>query len=182
MKNLNLKFGGFYGSIHESNIDMMVEDYYYNENYEDRDINYPLIFEKYSRAYLGIFQEWLQDEYFKNCKLHFVYLFSPTYYNYRTDEININISNDLEYKIYHLLIRDVVFLGYLKEETTSFDGYISFYSFDEVLKNKDNIFASFGLNYLVDKFNDEDFEQYYDINNLYELLYQLKTIETEKGA
>lgn len=188
MINLNLKFGGFYGSIHEDNIDSMLDSYFMDEDGEimelnNYDINYRLLHEEYSKNYLDIFEEWMQDEYFKSTKLHFIRLDSPTYYNYKTDEISLRISNDLEKKLFHKLVNNKDFLEWLKEHTKSSDGYISYYNYFEVLESKDHIFSSFALNYLVELFNDEDFFKYYDLNNSYELVYNLDFYrEIEKGA
>jgi len=176
MKNINLKFGGFYGSWHESMVDRMLENFYEDREYSDLDINYTEIFKKYSEQYIDIFSEWLRDTIDTDFGIKFVSLQSPKYYNFETDTIEISIKKEVTLKNINSYEKE--FLEWLKNETTSCDGFISFFSLEEVLKNKDNIFSVFALNFLAKTFNDNDFFDYYDRNYCYELIYNL---EVEKN-
>jgi len=172
MKNINLEFGGFYGSWHKSMVDNMIENFYDEQDYSDLDINYKEIFNKYSEQYIDIFSEWLRDTIDTDFGIEFVSLHSPKFYNFETDTIEISIKKEVTLKNMNLYEKE--FLEWLKEETTSCSGFISFFSFEEVLKNRDNIFSVFALNFLAQEFNDRDFFDYYDRNYCYELIYSME--------
>ena len=69
----SIDFGGFYESIHDSNIDHMVEAYEYDFNH----IDYKKTFESYIESYCGNIENYILDEYevninFEDLKLYIV--------------------------------------------------------------------------------------------------------------
>jgi hypothetical protein len=177
MKNtIVLNFGGFYNSIHDESIDSMLDSYYQDDDgntldYYSLDIPYKTILNEYSRLYIDLFSEWLNDEYSLDVNLTFSELISPREYNFSTDRIIAFISKVHESKLLKHFKNDLSFLDYLKQATKSYDGYISFYDYESALKNKDGVLSDYLTQYLCNEFNDSEFINYYDRNNGYELLY-----------
>ena len=148
----SIHFGGFYESIHDGNIDSMVEAYEYN--FED--VDYKKTFESYIQEYCYKLESYILDEYlididFKNIKLS-----SPQYYNYSTDNIDCKINTNQAQSLNSVLIKDDEFLSFLKDRTTSCSGFVSFYTYDDALNNKDNKLIMYGLEYICNKFNDKE--------------------------
>ena len=148
----SIHFGGFYESIHDHNIDHMVEAYEYN--FED--VDYKKTFESYIEAYCYKLESYILDEYlididFKNIKLS-----SPQYYNYSTDNIDCKINTNQAQSLNEILKKDNEFLSFLKDRTTSCSGFVSFYTYDEALNNKDNKLIMYVLEYICNKFNDKE--------------------------
>ncbi len=168
---LNIRFGGFYGSLHEDLVDNMVNNYYDVQDYYDPDINYRAIFNEYIVEYMNSFEEWINDNYDMDISFSDIELDSPRFYNYSTDEI----IADVKYRDCEMDLKNDYkeFLEYVKDNTKSYDGYISFYNYNEVISDKDGMLDFFKLDYLVNKFNDEEFLSYYDMNNMYELIYDM---------
>ena len=130
MKNFNMKFGGFYGSYHEGYIDMLIENYFSDDegNFDiPNNIEYRIIFNAYIKEYIESLQEFLKDEFELDIKFHNLRLDSPKEYNFSTDEINCDISNSNMKKINTFFLKDVEFVEYLKEAAKSCDGYPSFW-------------------------------------------------------
>ena len=187
MKQIIINFGGFYCSVHDSLIDSMLDSYYQDENgetldYYSLDINYKTIFEAYSKQYLKTLEAWLHYENDVTIEFDFKSLQSPREYNFSTDKIIASISNASHKKLINKFKKDVDFIAYLKEATQSRPGYISFYSFDDAINDKDNVLSDYLTSYLCNKFNADDYLDYYDRNNGYELLYGLNMPQLENEA
>ena len=152
-----IHFGGFYESIHDSRIDSMIEAYSGNEypdynNWEN--IDFKKTFKSYIEAYCNNLSNFIKSEYnvdmdFKNLELE-----SPKYYNYSTDTILADIPANQIKELNSLMIKDALFLEFLKERVKSYDGYISFYDYDTALANKDNILIMYVLEFICNKFNE----------------------------
>jgi hypothetical protein len=147
----NIAFGGFYNSNHESNIDHMIEAY----EYEWDKVNYKETFNSYIDDYANKLSSFILSEYkietdFKNIKLN-----SPKYYNFSTDVIDCEIDSQQVVQLNQVLIKDDSFLSYLKDRTKSYDGYTSFYNYDEALSNKDDILILYVLEYVSNEFNEK---------------------------
>lgn len=176
MKNtIVLNFGGFYCSIHDQLIDNELDNYYQDDNgntldYYSLDIPYKTILNEYSKLYINCFSEWLSDTYSIDILLEFKSLSSPKEYNFSTDKIIAFISKLHESKLLKHFKNDTGFLDYLKQATKSYDGYISFYDYESALKNKDDVLSDYLSSYLCNLF-DNQYLNYYDKNNGYELLY-----------
>ena len=185
MYNINITFGGFYNSTHSNLIDNMVENYY-SDNMSV--INHDLIFDldnsiyqelnnKYINHYVDFLNEFINDNYDLDINFHDVALDSPRFYNYSTDTILTRISNDNVVKLYEILAGDAGFKTFLQDATKRVSGYISFYTYDEVLKDKDNILGHFLINYIVQEIiTTDDWLQYYDMENCYEDIYSIDNL------
>lgn len=158
MKNNNkvaIQFGGFYESIHMDNIDSLIECYKNDwTEYNEDNVNYKKTYLNYINSYCSHLSDYIKSEYtvdmnFKNLELQ-----SPEYYNYSTDKILANIPAKQIKELNSLMIKDALFLEFLKERTKSYDGYISFYTYETAINNKDNILIMYVLEYICDKFNE----------------------------
>lgn len=145
---VRLEFGGFYGSVHDSVIIDMVDNYFYEEDYSDKSINWGVIYDRYCQELCEIFGDKL------GIPLKFEELSSPSSYNYSTDIIILNV-NDIDVS----KVIDLVALDKIKElakyYSTSRDGYIPYYSYEELMSDLERN-LEFALEILY-----EDFE--YDI-------------------
>ena len=147
----NIAFGGFYNSYHQSNIDHMIEAY----EYDWENVNYTDTHNSYIDDYASKLSSFILSEYkieidFQNIKLN-----SPKYYNYSTDVIDCEIDSQQVMQLNQVLIKDDSFLSYLKDRTKSYDGYISFYNYNEALSNKDDILILYVLEYVSNEFNEK---------------------------
>ena len=148
----SINFGGFYESIHDGNIDHMVEAYEYDFDHVD----YKKTFQSYIDEYCSKLSSYINDEYqvhidFKNIKLY-----SPQYYNYSTDIIDCKIDTNQVNSLNEIIKKDNEFLSFLKDRTTSYSGFVSFYTYDQALNNKDNKLIMYVLEYICNKFNDKE--------------------------
>ena len=147
----NIAFGGFYHSHHQNNIDHMIEAF----EYEWDKVNYEETFNSYIDDYANKLSSFILSEYkieidFKNIKLN-----SPKYYNYSTDVIDCEIDSKQVMQLNQVLSKDDSFLSYLKDRTISYDGYISFYNYNEALSDKDDILILYVLEYVSNEFNEK---------------------------
>jgi len=162
-----INFGGFYESIHSDYIDSNIEsafDGYYNMGEKIYNLDYTAFEVLYSKAYISMINEVCDLE------LEFYSIDSPSEYNFRTDTILVNVNeadlwrinsftryNDLKEQVQKRL--DVI--------TTSRDGYIPFYTAEEVL-NDPELITGIKLSIIADYCNSDELESYLDNNNIYE--------------
>ena len=146
----SIKFGGFYESIHSSNIDHMVEAFEYDFDHVD----YKKTHQDYIENYSYNLSDYIYDQYKVIINFNNVKLYSPEYYNYSTDTIDCKIKSNQVYDLNEVIKKDKNFLEYLKNATTSYDGFMSFYTFNEALSNKNNILIMYVLEYISNKYND----------------------------
>lgn len=184
---VTIQFGGFYYSIHEQNIDYMLENYYSDDtgstlDYYGLDVPYSDIFKRYSEFYLDCLTEWLSDEYDIKVKLQFSELWSPKEYNFNTDEIIALMPLSDENKLNRYFKKEPAFIDYLKKATKSYDGYISFYDFEQAINNEKGILSNYVFTYLCRIFNETEFFNYYDRRNGYELIYSIDLPQLEIAA
>ena len=174
MINTNIRFNGFYNSIHEDNIDFAIESYYTDDNglfdYDSiaDNIDYKTIFKDYIEVFTDQFRSWIKDNYNLDIDFKDLTLISPRYYNYSTDVINCNISDRDNSLLMMTFKRDKDFISYLEDRTTSCSGFMSHYTFSEALSNKDDILSDYILEYLVSKFESETL---FELDN-YDFIYQ----------
>lgn len=172
MKKFNIAFGGFYESNHMANIESQLDSEFMNddgeiEEYLDKNIDYKLIFNEYSRMYLEYLQEFVNNEFLTDIQLNFCSVISPKEYNFTTDKIETEINED-DFIILKSLINDDI-VKYIDENSKSRDGFISFYDgFEEVIKD-DSILLEYIFDYIIEEF-EEVFMDYYDRNYGYELI------------
>jgi hypothetical protein len=167
MINTNINFMGFYNSIHSDHIDHAIESYFTDDdgNFNDKEVenlDYHKIHDDYIKDFTDDFQTWIVDNYpitpsFCNLKL-----ISPKYYNYSTDVINCDINESDGVSMRNFFKDDKEFLSFLKDRTKSYDGYISFYTYETALANKDDILSDYILEFLVRKFESDYYPDNYD--------------------
>jgi len=150
--NTSIHFGGFYNSIHDGNIDYMVEAYEYNLDHVD----YKKTFQSYIDEYCSKLSNYINDEYQVNIDFKNIKLWSPQYYNYDTDVIDCKIDTNEAQSLNEILKKDDDFLSFLKDRTTSYSGFISFYTYDDALNNKDNKLIMYVLEYICNQFNNKE--------------------------
>jgi len=174
MINTNIRFNGFYDSIHSDNIDHAIDSYYsddngfYDYNLIADNIDYKTIHKDYIEVFTDDFKSWIKDNYDLDMQFKDLLLVSPQYYNYSTDVINCNISDRDNSLLMITFQRDKDFISYLEDRTTSRGGFISHYSFSEALSNKDDILSDYILEYLVSKFESDNL---FMLDN-YDFIYQ----------
>jgi len=162
MINTNIRFNGFYNSLHSDIIDDAIESYYTDDNglfnYDSisDNIDYKTIHKDYIEVFTDDFKSWIKDNYNLDIDFKDLTLISPRYYNYSTDVINCDISNKDNTSLMTTFKRDKNFISYLENETTSRSGFMSHYTFEEALSNKDDILSDYILNYLVNKFESDN--------------------------
>jgi hypothetical protein len=156
------------------NIEYAIESYYsddngfYDYNLIADNIDYKTIFKDYISVFTDEFKSWIQDNYDLDIDFKDLSLISPKYYNYSTDVINCNISDKDNALLMITFKRDKDFIKYLEDNTTSRSGFISHYTFEEALSNKDDILSDYILNYLVNKFESDNL---FMLDN-YDFIYQ----------
>ena len=177
MINTNIRFHGFYNSIHEDNIYFAIDSYYADDNgyydYESiaNNIDYPTIHKDYIEVFTDDFKSWIHDNYDLDIDFKDLLLNSPQFYNYSTDVINCNISDRDNSLLMMTFKRDKDFISYLEDRTTSRDGFISHYTFSEALSNKDDILSDYILEYLVSKFESETLYSPDNLDFIYQSLH-----------
>ena len=174
MINTNIRFNGFYNSLHSDIIDDAIESYYTDDNglfnYDSisDNIDYKTIHKDYIEVFTDDFKSWIKDNYNLDIDFKDLTLISPRYYNYSTDVINCDISNKDNTSLMITFQRDKDFISYLEDRTTSESGFMSHYTFSEALSNKDDILSDYILEYLVIKFESEAL---FELDN-YDFIYQ----------
>ena len=177
-----INFGGFYHSIHSMLIDDVVENFICTDNEGNFDqkmydeFNWQEAHKKYCKEYLSKFEDWLTDELeLKEApKIEFKELISPSYYNFTTDKIEASISEENPQEICQAVLNSEdyskLFHEYLKKRTTSEPGYISFYTYEEALNNKEGKLINYVLEFMTGKYNDEELTCSIHEVNVYEAI------------
>src|SRR6056300_1359216 len=116
---IQIEFGGFYG-YHDEYIDCRIEQFNDGVIYEDEVIDYDNIdwkatFKDYAENWLHRFNMML------NLGLEFVGIDSPKFYNFRTDRIVANVTNDDINKMLQYTKMEE-FQKYADEQLTSYSG------------------------------------------------------------
>ncbi len=98
-------------------------------------------------------------------------LFSPREYNFATDSIEIDLPLSVYKALWNLIKNNDDFVEYVKAHTTSYDGYRSYYSADDVLSGDDDLCGDsrtakakriYITSFLSDSMGaDDDFDAYY---------------------
>lgn len=117
-----LPFTGFYETIHGDKIDCDIEYYLNGESWpDDIEIDFKRFKNDYSIEYVNRFAS---DYDIKG--MTFESMQSPQFYNYSTDRIFINISEQTLKDIIRRTCPDIL-KTVIKERFTSYDGFASFY-------------------------------------------------------
>ena len=164
-----IEFGGFYESIHSNHIDMMTENYFDDTPLQNDDnnfdyFNWSAIHQSYIESYVNKLSQYIKDNYeididFKNISMH-----SPKEYNFATDVIHCDVSKKKIELLNKELLKDKKFLEYLKDSTQSYDGFMSFYTYEQAINNKDDMLSVYVLRYLCYDLNKNGYiDMEYDI-------------------
>ena len=88
-------------------------------------------------------------------------LYSPQYYNFSTDEINILVEYNEEKVREYLISNREKFSEYIKQHNTSYDGYMAYYSndFDKYISGD---FHEAQLTQVLDFYIEQNSENYYE--------------------
>jgi hypothetical protein len=131
MPEIQIPFSGFYESAHSHILDSEFEQMHdFDDPADDpapgEEFSYtPALLNAYCREYVEAFTCLLPD----GCKLEYLEVISPREYNFTTDRIFCDISPEslalIEAQTNEKDLRDVI-----RENCTSYDGFISFFSND----------------------------------------------------
>lgn len=167
IKNVALNFGGFYDSIHLDLIDTEIENILETENLEYGQIcdyiDFKAIHLEYSKRLVLAFN----DNFDLNLK--FEQLIQPKEYNFKTDEILVEMSMQ-DYN-YLWLNTDQTSIQLKVQDATARDGYMPLYNSSELL-DEPQFIAEFLLDTLMadtDYALDDWF--YYDNQWFYDLIF-----------
>ena len=166
IKNVTLNFGGFYDSIHSDLIDTELENILETEDLEYDQIcdyiDFKAIHLEYSKRLVLDFN----DNFDLNLK--FEELFQPKEYNFRTDEILVEMSMQ-DYNYLFLDTDQDELKHKITKATTNRDGYMPFYNYSELL-DEPQFIAEFlldvlmeGADYALDDGFYEDNQWFYDL-------------------
>jgi len=176
-----INFGGFYNSIHDDNIEWACESYFTDDNgICDWDnildnVDFKKLHDVYIDLYCDLFSDWLKENYGIAIKFKNISLSSPREYNYETDKILCDINQVENESLIKTMKAKPAFLDWLKDRAKSKSGYISFYDFDDVMNDKNEIFSVYALEYLSSEYEHNEFMNDYDRvsghNDLYSVMY-----------
>ena len=157
--NVTVEFGGFYESIHSELIDDVVDRYTFGMTdiqYNDflDNLIWDEIRQNYARGFMKLLAEWLEKELYIGVKYseNTIKVISPREYNFRTDTLDVDFTPESIAHLNAWARKDDEFKDYLQEATQSRDGFISFYSYDDALADKDGILSQYALRFLCDEF------------------------------
>jgi hypothetical protein len=154
-----INFGGFYHSIHDGNIESIIESSYDGGNYPEyhfENIDYKKTEQSYIEDYCSKFTNYILNEYGITINFKDLKIWSPSEYNFNTDKIDCFVSKSQSNKLTNHFKKNDDFLKFLKDRTQSCDGFWSFYTFDEALSNKDNKLIMYLLEFLSNEFNEKE--------------------------
>ena len=163
-----INFGGFYNSIHDDNIEWACESYFSDDN---GNCNWDTILDNvdfnklrgvYIDLYCDLFSDWLKENYKVDIKFKNISLSSPREYNFETDKILCDIDIMENESLIKTMKANTAFLDWLKDRAKSKSGYISFYDFDDVMNDKNEIFSVYALEYLSSEYENSEFMNDYD--------------------
>ena len=158
----NVSFGGFYeGSLHHGYLESQVESYRDEDNPMCTDCdNNPNWTEAHNDAAVSIL-EYLSNH--VGVDLEFVEVDSPKYYNYTTDKITANISEDDFELVANTYLYDDKFVEYVNKGSQHRDGFISHaVGIDAVIDDSKEMLLVWIFDYIVEQIkSDNDLNQEY---------------------
>lgn len=136
-------FDGFADSIHGLTIQNMEEILFLDNEGEDQTpenfwehIHYPTVFQAYAKDYVSCLKHDLKHSGLPLDSMTFDRLKSPREYNFRTDEIYTNLSEEDIKKLWVVVDRETL-ARVVKDRFSSYSGFVSFYSNElPVMENK----------------------------------------------
>lgn len=129
-------FSGFYGTLFEDIIDSEEENIFEeNESYttDNVEFDYKTFKEDISKQCVGVFEDAFNRDMHTKLSVSFESLFSPKFYNFENDSINVTISlnrNDFDTVISAIKENKTEISEQLKERYSSREGFSSFHSTD----------------------------------------------------
>ena len=95
-----INFGGFYHSIHDSNIDSMIEGCYGDDpEYHFENIDYKKTEQSYIEDYCSKFTNYIFNEYGFTINFKDLKIWSPSEYNFKTDKIDCFVGKSQSNKL-----------------------------------------------------------------------------------
>lgn len=139
-------FMGFYESILFNSDTEYYLNEYLKEDEENQNITYEIDFEPYTQAISEYATELLKDYCINDDNIiksmKYISLYSPKYYNFDTDRLNIEINVNLTKLKTYIKKNKTDFNKYLHDNFTSYDGFMSFI---------ENNYNDFLIQYKTDK-------------------------------
>jgi len=139
---INIPFAGFYGSKYSGELDHVQERFVEYEVEKNPGLNpdipnealwkaadYGKAFDHIARTYVDHFNQYILDEYELDLDLKFESMTSPREYNFQTDRIFCEISEENVRKL-RSVVSDPALRQAIKDRFTSCDGFISSYDND----------------------------------------------------
>jgi hypothetical protein len=125
--------------------------------YNWEDVNYRATYEIYAKDYIKVLNNILDSN------ISFKSLNSPKFYNFSTDYINVEISKKDILKLFQYVRNEDLkqeVIDRIKESSTSIDGYIAFYNYEDFFK-KDNldILVECMLDVIIENLQDDIVEE-----------------------
>ena len=118
-----------------------------------------------------------------NLSLYYNGLYIPKFCNYEDDKINFSY-NDNDFNLLLNAIKDYELSGELeyniKQYTTSCSGYVAYYNADELEADKDLYIRVIIETLFNSDYIQNEYEQYYNYNHIYEKLEDSVTLEGKK--
>ena len=167
---LNLGFGEFYYSVHSDIVDFLVESNF-DENNDEEDyyesIDYQRIYKEYCKYYVKYLFDYILDtDGIKlTTKSNNIDMWSPREYNFSTDVIILKDVPKSTVKklttLFNRYLEGSKFRDFIKVKTTSRDGYMPLYKYEDVVDKKDlDVSLEFLLEFVANEFNEEGHELY----------------------
>lgn len=126
------------------------EDTILNKLRVDVDVDKELLYSEYIKE----FEQWLNTNYINNISLSLIKVL-PTNYSHVDDKMQVSLTCNSDKLLIHT--KDYKgFKAWVREHTMQEEGYIAYYTYKDVLYNKNGIYNTFMLNYLLDVFNSKD--------------------------
>jgi ABC-type transport system substrate-binding protein len=120
-------FNGFYNTHFEADEESMIEE---GKTYDDYEWNYDDYKNRVAVACCEAIQKELKN---LGIKVEFQTIQSPKYYNFSNDSINVayHLEEDTYKNLYKYILENKdAFTTYIKENYSSYDGFMSFHSND----------------------------------------------------
>lgn len=167
-QEIYIHFGGFYNSIHDTQIENQFEAYEDNIDTGANERDYTPTKINYSKEYLKKMEQFLFNEGIET-KFKFVRIESPRQYNFETDKIVVNILKNYQKSIINFVNNKfaVELIELVREQTTARDGYRPFYTFDDIHKhNMNNLLLEACLEIICDQVNKDELPHEFDLEYL----------------
>jgi len=148
-----LEFGGFYHSIHSSNVENQIENF----GYDWQKVDYRKTYIDYSKNLL----DYLNFE--LDFNLEFVDLISPKEYNFTTDKIECSMTEKEFKKLKKEYINNKTFISWLDNESKSYDGFVSFYSGSKAVIKENEILLQYIFRYINLENDDLDLDFQFNV-------------------